>query len=63
MVGQPLLLISAAGKTECKPGRPSWRLASASPQPVSFVHEKVVIDSLGKGFLKCVQLELCKDLS
>lgn len=48
MVGQPLRVIRAAGATERQPGRLSWRLVSASPQPVSFVHGKVVMESLGK---------------
>uniref|UniRef100_A0A452SLX8 Teneurin-2 n=1 Tax=Ursus americanus TaxID=9643 RepID=A0A452SLX8_URSAM len=47
MVGQPLRVIRAAGATERQPGRLSWRLVSASPQPVSFVHGKVVMESLG----------------
>ncbi|KAL2779394.1 teneurin-2 isoform 2 [Daubentonia madagascariensis] len=46
MVSQPLLIISVAGAVECKPGRLSWRL-SASPQPVSSFHGKVVMESLG----------------
>uniref|UniRef100_A0A7N5KHV8 Teneurin-2 n=1 Tax=Ailuropoda melanoleuca TaxID=9646 RepID=A0A7N5KHV8_AILME len=47
MVSQPLRVTRAAGTTEHQPGRLSWRLVGALPQPVSFVHGKVVMESLG----------------
>uniref|UniRef100_G1LK74 Teneurin-2 n=1 Tax=Ailuropoda melanoleuca TaxID=9646 RepID=G1LK74_AILME len=48
MVSQPLRVTRAAGTTEHQPGRLSWRLVGALPQPVSFVHGKVVMESLGR---------------
>lgn len=48
-VTQPLLIVSVAGTIECKPDCLSWRRVSASPLPVSPLHGKVVMESLGKG--------------
>ncbi|XP_021566466.1 teneurin-2 isoform X2 [Carlito syrichta] len=47
MVSPPLLIISVAGTLACKPDHFLWRLGSASPQSVSFLHGKVVMESLG----------------
>uniref|UniRef100_A0A2K5LYY3 Teneurin-2 n=1 Tax=Cercocebus atys TaxID=9531 RepID=A0A2K5LYY3_CERAT len=47
MVSPPLLIISVAGIIECKPNRLLWRPGSTSPQSVSFLHGKVVMESLG----------------
>uniref|UniRef100_A0A1D5QBC0 Teneurin-2 n=1 Tax=Macaca mulatta TaxID=9544 RepID=A0A1D5QBC0_MACMU len=48
MVSPPLLIISVAGIIECKPDRLLWRPGSTSPQSVSFLHGKVVMESLGR---------------
>ncbi|XP_023370585.1 teneurin-2 isoform X2 [Otolemur garnettii] len=47
MVSQPLLIISVAGTVECKPDGLSWRLVSASPQPLSPFHGSLGMESLG----------------
>ncbi|XP_063563018.1 teneurin-2 isoform X46 [Gorilla gorilla gorilla] len=47
MVSPPLLIISVAGTIECKPDHLLWRPGSPSPQSVSFLHGKVVMESLG----------------
>ncbi|XP_067589011.1 teneurin-2 isoform X7 [Pseudorca crassidens] len=47
-VTQPLLIVSVAGTVECKPDCLSWRRVSASPLPVSPLHGKVVMESLGR---------------
>ncbi|XP_047273388.1 teneurin-2 isoform X21 [Homo sapiens] len=48
MVSPPLLIISVAGTIECKPDHLLWRPGSTSPQSVSFLHGKVVMESLGR---------------
>ncbi|XP_063563007.1 teneurin-2 isoform X34 [Gorilla gorilla gorilla] len=48
MVSPPLLIISVAGTIECKPDHLLWRPGSPSPQSVSFLHGKVVMESLGR---------------
>ncbi|KAM6150468.1 teneurin-2 isoform 7-T7 [Erethizon dorsatum] len=47
MVSNPLLIISVAGTIGCKPGCLLWRLIGVSPQSVSSLHGKVVMESLG----------------
>ncbi|XP_004637107.1 teneurin-2 isoform X7 [Octodon degus] len=47
MGSHSLLVISMAGTSECKPGCLLWHLFRGSPQSVSSLHGKVVMESLG----------------